>query len=50
MLDHEFANDIGEAAFRQWHITMQLNEEASDTDLLFELTGMLGKSTSAVVN
>jgi|SRR6185437_378321 len=50
VLDHEFANDIGAAAFQQSYITLQLNENTTDADLLMELSGLLGKNTSAAVN
>jgi hypothetical protein len=32
MLDHEFADDIGAAAFRQRYITLQLKQETTDAD------------------
>jgi len=46
VLDHEFAEDIGAAAFRQCYITIQLSEKTTEADLLFELSSLFGNNAA----
>jgi len=46
VLDHEFADDIGAAAFRQCYITIQLSEKTTEADLLFELSSLFGNNAA----
>ncbi|HXF13458.1 MAG TPA: hypothetical protein VN517_09920 [Terriglobales bacterium] len=41
-------NDIGAAAFRQSYITVQLSQQTTEADLLFELSSLL--RNNAAVN
>jgi hypothetical protein len=48
VIDYEFKDDIAAAAFRQWSITLNLNEDAAPEALAMELTGLFRSGSELI--